>query len=62
MKLYIDHRIKRVRESRRLSRTRFCMTKKGMFVLFIFAFNLPRGTCSSHRSDRETLSQLSFMP
>ena len=28
----------------------------------IFAFNLPRGTCSSHRSDRETLSQLSFMP
>ena len=28
----------------------------------IFAFHLPRGTCSSHRSDRETLSQLSFMP
>ena len=28
----------------------------------IFAFNLPRGTCSSHRSDRETLSQLSFIP
>ena len=28
----------------------------------IFAFHLPRGTCSSHRSDRETLSQLSFIP
>lgn len=28
----------------------------------IFAFHLLRGTCSSHRSDRETLSQLSFIP
>ena len=28
----------------------------------IFAFNLPRETCSSHRSDREILSPLSFMP
>ena len=28
----------------------------------IFAFHLPRWTCSSHRSNRGTLSQLSFMP
>ena len=43
-----------------------CLTppKKAMWNNdhLIFAFHLPRGTCSSHRSDRETLSQLSFMP
>ena len=39
-------------------------TKKGLGNNdhLILAFHLPRGTCSSHRSDRETLSQLSFMP
>lgn len=41
MKLYIDHWIKRVRESRRLSRTRFCMTEKGGCLYFLDPQNLP---------------------
>ena len=42
----------------------FVSNKKAMLNNdhLIFAFHLPRGTGSSHRNDRETLSQLSFMP
>ena len=41
---------------------RFPQRRCEITIISIFAFHLPRGTCSSHRSDRETLSQLSFIP